>query len=185
MTVEQLIERYEIKQHSEYKEGKGWVYTDKIVVRNINLAKKENVVPIIKECKPEILEYLINKREQERLAYEDRQRRIDAIEGLKEIKAAMDDLDCWHREFEKSFDDVGGLGVRPRPEYDFDSMYKKYPVAKAYLDAYKYSNKSHYELSEIGKKALDRIIYHPEEYQAALDDMKKELSEFADRHAWD
>lgn len=185
MTVEQLIDRYVIKQHSEYKEGKGWVYTDKIIVHNVNLLKKENMVPVIRERKPEILEYIINKREQERLAYEDRQRRIASIEGLKEIEAAIYDMNSWHREFEKSFDDVGGLGVRPRPQYDFDAMYEKYPVAKAYLDAYKYSNKSNYELADIGKKALDRIIYHPKEYQAALDEMKKDLDEFAYNHAWD
>ena len=185
MTVEQLISRYMIKQHSEYKEGKGWVYTDNILVHNVNLAKKENMLPVIRERKQEILDYFNNKREKERLAYEERQKKIDAIEGLKEIEAAMDDLNRWHDEFEKSFDDVGGLGVRPKPEYDLDAMYERYPVAKAYLDAHKYSNKSHYELSAIGKKALDRIIYHPEEYKEALEQMKADLNEFANEHAWD
>ena len=185
MTVEQLISRYMIKQHSEYKDGVGWVYTDNILIHNSNLAKKENMIPVIKERKQEILDYFNSNREKERLSYEDRQRRIDAIEGLKEIEAAKEDLNRWHDEFGKSFDDVGGLGVRPRPEYDFDAMYKKYPVAKAYLDAYKYSNKSHYELADIGKKALDRIIYHPEEYKEALEQMKADLDEFAANHAWD
>lgn len=185
MTVEQLISRYMIKQHSEYKDGEGWVYTDNILIHNGNLAKKENMIPVIRERKQEILDYFNNKREKERLAYEDRQRRIDAIEGLKEIEAAMEDLDRWHDEFEKSFEDVGGLGVRPKPEYDFDAMYEKYPVAKAYLDAYNYSNKSHYELSAIGKRALDRIIYHPEDYKEALEQMKADLDEFTAEHAWD
>ena len=185
MTVEQLISKYMIKQHSEYKDGEGWVYTDNILIHNGNLAKKENMLPEIKARKSEILQYFYNKREKERLDYEDRKRRIGAIEGLKEIEAAKEDLNRWHDEFEKSFDDVGGLGVRPKPEYDFDAMYERYPVAKAYLDAYNYSNKSHYELAEIGEKALDRIIYHPEEYKETIKQMKKELDEFANRHIWD
>ena len=135
--------------------------------------------------KQEIVEYLKEIREAEKRAFEERERSIESIEGLKEIKDAMYDLEKWHEEFNKSFDDVGGLGVRPKPEYDFDEMYKKYPVAKAYLDAYNYSIKSNYELSAIGEKALERIINNHDEYNEAIKEMKKDLDEFANNHAWD
>lgn len=185
MTVEKLVERYGIKQESVFKSGIGFTYTDRIVVHYVSLAQKENMISEIKERKQEIIKYLQGEREKKERAYQERQNKIDSIEGLKEIESAIIDLDKWHEEFNKSFDDVGGLGVRPKPEYDLEAMYKKYPVARAYLTAREYSEKPHYELAAIGKKALERIINHQEEYKEAIDEMKKELHDFAVQHSWD
>ena len=186
MTTEQLIKRYDIKLEEVFDEKKeDYVTTGRIVVRNIKLAKKENVVEEIKCRKQEIFEHLEAIKEAEKRAFEERERSIESIEGLKEIKDAMYDLEKWHNEFNASFDEVGGLGVRPKPEYDFNAMYERYPVAKAYLDAYNYSIKRNYELAAIGGKALERIINNHNEYREAIEEMKKDLYEFANRHAWD
>ena len=185
MTVEKLVERYGIKQESILKSGVGFTYTDRIAVHYVSLAQKENMISEIKERKQEILDYLYGEREKEKRAYQERQNKIDAIEGLKEIESAMIDLGKWHEEFEKSFDDVGGLGVRPKPEYDFEAMYKKYPVAKAYLTAKEYSEKSNYELAAMGRRALEKIIDNQEEYEKAIEEMRTELREFTSKHLWD
>ena len=186
MTMEQLIKRYDIKLEEVFDAKKeAYVITGRIAVHNENLAKKDNMVHEIMDRKQEIVEYLKEIKEAEKRAFEERERSIESIEGLKEIKDAMYDLEKWHQEFNKSFDDVGGLGVRPKPEYDFDAMYERYPVAKAYLDAYNYSIKRNYELAAIGDKALERIINNHDEYREAIEEMKKDLDEFANRHAWD
>lgn len=184
MTVDKLVKRYNIKQEKVYESG-AFVYTGRIAVHNASLAKKENMVNEIMERKHEIISYLQEESEKEERAYQERKKKIEAIEGLKEIELAMSDLEKWHEEFNKSFNDVGGLGVRPKPEYDLEDMYKKYPVAKAYLIAREYSQKSHYELSAIGEKALERIINNQEEYKEAIEEMKKELDSFAAQHSWD
>lgn len=132
----------------------------------------------------ELREAAEHAAEQRRIA-EDRERRIAEIPGLAGIKAAQLDLEKWNREFERSFDECGGLGVRPRPQYDIAAMKAKYPVAAAYLKAEARYQQSNYAFSTAGKRALDRIIYHPEEFQAALDEMEAEISRYVEEHIWD
>lgn len=182
--IEELIKKYDIKQCSRL-EAEGYVYEDKIMVCRAREAKEDGVVEEIRERKAEILEYLERKREEEQKKIEERERKIAAIEGLEEIQNAIIDLNKWQKEFEASFDDAGGLGVRPHPEYDLDAMYKKYPVAKAYLDAKKYEAKSNISLSLIGEKALERIIENPENYKKIIEEMEKEINEFTEKHLWD
>lgn len=186
MTVKEMVKKYDIRQHSRYSEEVGkFVYTENLLVSGMYLAKSDNMVEEIKNRKSEILSYLAEEREHEEKEREERQRKIDAIEGLKEIKDAIVDLDAWLKEFEKSFEDVGGLGVREYPKYDFDGMRQKYPIACAYLLAESYSNKSNAKLAQIGKIACDKIIDNPGEYEKIINDMREELEQFRDAHLWD
>lgn len=182
--IEELIKKYDIRQYNHLEE-EGYVYEDKILVCRPNDAKRDGVVEEIRDSKPEILAYLIKEREEEKRKYDERKRKIAAIEGLEELQNAIEDLNEWHREFNKSFDDVGGMGVRPYPKYDLEAMYKKYPAAKAYLTAKEYELKSNDELGIIGSKALERIIENPDNYKKIMDDMEKELHDFRERHLWD
>lgn len=185
MTVKELVKKYGIRQYSQYSDEEGkFVYTDQIILNGI-LAKEDNMVEEIKNRKPEILSYLTEEREREENESEERQRKIDAIEGLKEIKEAIIDLNVWQKEFEKSFEDVGGLGVREYPGYDFDEMRQKYPIACAYLLAESYANKSNHSLSQIGKNACDKIIDDPGEYEKIINNMRLELEQFRENHLWD
>lgn len=176
LTVKEMIDKYKIVLATQNgKEG--------LMIYGIDAAKRDNAIESIKSAKEEIKAYLkAEKDEMERKA-RDRSERIAAIEGLKEIRDAINDLETWQYEFEKSFDDVGGLGVRPKPQYDIPGMKTRYPRAAAYLLAEEYSLKSNYELSAIGKKALDTIIYG--DYSEAMIAMDKALKEFTDRHIWD
>ena len=176
MTANELIKKYRITLATQNgKEG--------IMVYGMDAAKRDNAIEAIKAAKEEIKAYLkAEKAEQERKARE-RAERIAAIEGLNEIRSAIDDLESWQYEFDKSFDDVGGLGVRQKPQYDIPAMKAKFPRAAAYLLAEEYSLKSNYELSAIGRKALETVIYG--DYSEAMTTMDAEIKEFADRHAWD
>lgn len=189
MEVQELIKEYELSEERLWGED-GLYSTGRMCIVKGNKAKKDGVLDEITKKKPEIMQYLKEQREKKEAEEEkkakERQEKIDSIPGLKEIEAAEEDMDNWRREFNKSFEDVGGLGVRQKPEYDFDAMYDKYPIATAYLKAKGEADKQNYELSAIGKRALEKIIDNPEaNYKEAIEQMEKELREFSDAHMWD
>lgn len=185
MEIKELVKKYRISQHKKFTKEQGFVYENTILIRNAAEAKEDHMIDEIQSKKSEIISYFEEKRAAEKKAYEDRQQKISEIEGLDVIQAAKEDVLKWHKEFNQSFDDVGGMGVRPFPKYDFEALYKKYPVARAYLKASGYANKTNVELSIIGEKALECIINNPEEYESALENMEKELKEFTEKHMWD
>lgn len=180
MTIAELVERYNIALTYRVADGEKKTI---LAIRDKVRVTKDNALDEIKSVREDIIQYLREKEEREEAAWRERQKKIDSIPGLLKIRAAYDDLRKWNEEFEKSFEDVGGLGVRVKPQYDFDSMYKEYPKAAAYLKAESYYFKSNYELSIIGKRALDKII--DGDYIKAIEEMEAELKEFTDRHFWD
>lgn len=175
MNVKDLIKKYNLQ--AVKKDGKMMVYT------RARVAAKD--IAAIKANRDEILKEILDAKEQARKAYEERQAKINAIPGLSEIKAELEKAAEWRRRFNASFEteDGGGWGVGPRPNYDFDAAYKKYPQAHAYLIAEREAYKDNYELAEIGRKALEKVING--QWKEAMDDLKREEDEFVDRHAWD
>ncbi len=182
-SVEELVNRYHFKIHAEYRDGK-YVLTDRIYTHNAPIIMKDDAHEIIKERKDEIYAYLLDIHNAEIKAEEERQEKIKAIEGLKELEFAREDIAAWHEEFAKSFDHVGGLGVRPRPNHDLKALAEKYPRASAYLKAESWSYAANYEKAAAGKKALERII-NGEDYALALSNMEAEWSKACESHIWD
>lgn len=184
MNIEQLIRRYSLSITINPATNQEALMAD------LSAVKKDNATEEIKQKKAEIMEHLRAKRaEDEKRAEEARQKakeraeRIKEIEGLKEIQDAIEDLEQWQYEFDKSFDDVGGLGVRPKPVHDVKAMRQKYPRADAYLRAEEEYLKSNYELSAIGQRALEEVIFG--DWQKAMETMEKEIKDFVQRHIWD
>lgn len=175
MKVKELIKKYNLQ--AVEKDGKMMVHT--------RLRVPAEDVTTIKECREEILKEILAAKEQRARAYQERQAKIKAIPGLAEIKAELEKAADWRRRFNASFETEsgGGWGVGPRPQYDFEAAYKKYPQAHAYLIAEKEAYKSNFELAEIGRKALEKVING--QWEEAMDDLKREKDEFVDRHAWD
>ena len=171
MTARELIRRYMF-----FRRGQ------KIGSQYMDLVEKDGVAEEIKARKLEILEEFDRMEKEWSEEIDDRTARIAEIEGLTEIQNALDDLASWHREFEASFKDVGGLGVRAKPEYDLADMYAKYPRAVAYLKAHEMSLKYNTILNEAGKKALDMVIYG--DYHEALKIMADAEKAMVDRFAW-
>lgn len=179
--IKEIIKKYNID--AEKKNGE---YTGRIHIKNMVAVRKFGDSEF-KENKAAILDYLKKEDERKEREYQERVAKINAIPGLKEIKEAMEDVERWHYEFERSFDGeyaVGGYGVRKKPEYDFKKMHEDYPVADAYLKAESMSKKSNYELRSIGEKALERII-NGENYETVLADMAAEEKTFTVKHIWD
>lgn len=129
MEVKDLIKKYNLQ--AVEKDGKMMVHT------RARVPAKD--VAAIKEHRDEILKEILDAKEQARKAYEERQAKINAIPGLSEIKAELEKAADWRRRFNASFEteDGGGWGVGPRPEYDFEAAYKKYPQAQRLLDCRK------------------------------------------------
>ncbi len=171
----ELIKKYNLQ--AVEKDGKMMVFT------RARVSAKD--VEAIKEHREEILKEIMDAKEQARKAYEERQAKIKAIPGLMEIKAELKKAADWNRRFNASFETEsgGGWGVGPRPQYDFEAAYKKYPQAYAYLKAEKESLCHNYRLAEIGKRALEKVING--HWDEAMDDLKREKDEFVNRHAWD
>lgn len=184
MTTQELIKKYDISLQTNYVTGKGFVPTGKLCVHNADEARKNGDFNTIISCKPEIMRILREEWDAERRAYKERQEKINAIPGLTEIQNAREDLRGWNVEFEKSFDDVGGLGVRPMPKYDFDAMNAKYPRAAAYLKAKSYADAANYAKAAAGRNAVEKII-NGEDYEEALKTMEAEWSAYCDAHMWD
>ena len=183
MTLNELIKRYGIKLSIEYIDGK-LTPTGKICIAHGTLAKENGDWEKIVSAKEEIKAILIQEFEKEQRAEQEREEKINAIQGLKEIKAAKEDLENWRYEFEDSFRDVGGMGVRPKPQYDFEELYKKYPRANAYLKAEAYSRAANYVKASAGKKALERVI-NGEDCDTILAEMEAEWSAYCNEHIWD
>lgn len=182
MTVKEMIERYDIVPEEKWKIG----FTGSLICRNSKVVKEDDAVNMIRERKSEILDFFKKEREEQERREKEKQSRIDAIEGLKEIQSAIAEMEDWKRKFNKSFDGeyaVGGLGVGKYPNHDIKGMLEKYPHAAAYLKAEEYSLKTNYELSRIGEKAMAEVIWG--DYRKAVEDMNADLKAFTEKHMWD
>lgn len=176
MTVEQLVHNFSIFQQE-----------DKICTHHIprdDKAKSE-LFDAMRSKKPEILQYLHGVKEQKARAERDRQAKIDAIHGLAELRAAIEDLNSWHREYSENIHSgASGVGLRAKPQYDLDAMREKYPRAAAYLKACEMASAANCAKAAAGKKARERII-NGEDYAQALADAEKEWDAYVTEHAWD
>lgn len=178
MTTQELIKHYKIALKLDEQ---GQPNGNLMVFR-----ADKSALAAIKAAKPEIVAALLAERNAAFRAEQERQSKIAAIPGLREIEAARADLASWQLEFSASFDGEGGggVGVRPKPEYDMDAMYAKYPRAKAYLDAQVFAASANYAKATAGQKALEAII-NGEDYERAASTMEAEWKSHVASHIWD
>lgn len=178
MNTQDLIQRYRIAlKLDEHGQPNG-----NLVVYRADKA----ALAAIKAAKPEIVAALLAQREAGLRAEQERQAKIDAIPGLREIKAARANLVNWKLEFDASFDgeNGGGVGVRPKPKYDMDALHAKYPRAKAYLDAQDFAASDNDAKAAAGRKALVAII-NGKDYERAVSTMEAEWKSHVASHIWD
>lgn len=181
MTAEELIKKYRICLSCPDINGKP---DGRLHVWDGDAAKKNGDLEKIVAAKADILTVLMAEYNAEEAARQERQAKTNSIPGLAEMQAAYDDVEKWRAEFNKSFDDIGGFGVRQKPQYDFKAMREQYPRAAAYLDAEEYCLSFHSAKSAAGEKALDAII-NGEDYVAALERMRKEWRDYCEKNIWD
>lgn len=178
MNTQELIQRYRIAlKIDEHGQPNG-----NLVVYRAD----KSALAAIKAAKPEIVAALLAQREAGLRAEQERQAKIDAIPGLREIEAARTDLVNWKLEFDASFDGEsgGGVGIRPKPKHDMDALQAKYPRAKAYLDAEDFAASANDAKAAAGRKALEAII-NGENHEQAIHTMNSEWSAYCEKHIWD
>lgn len=149
----------------------------------ISAVKRDGMFEFLKAAKPEIIAILKSEKEAEEKAANERKAKIAAIEGLKEIKAARESVEEYHRRFNLAME--RGDGHLPKkPDVNMSELTSKYPRANAYLTAESWAIATNYDKSAAGRKALERII-NGEDYETALAEMNREWSEYCNEHIWD
>lgn len=173
LSVDEIIDRYRIIIPYDMP--------DKIFLHNPDRVKRDGTFEDLKKLKPKIHARLTEIEDERKRAAEERKAKIAAIPGLKEIQNAIYEREKWHDEWNKSFDDAGGVGVGPKPKYDFTAAYRKYPRAYAYLKAEEQSYRSNSSMAMIGKRCLERVI-NGEDPKKVLGDMEAETKKVVEEH---
>lgn len=89
----------------------------------------------------------------------------------------------FHRQLNDAMDNEDYRPIK-RPEADLEALCKKYPVAKAYLDAEAFSLSENAVKSQYGRDAMNRIL-DGENHENVISDMNAEWSEYVNQHAFD
>lgn len=138
--------------------------------------------------KPQIIEELERRERAVMESADEEMRKIEAIDGLREIQNAIFELEEWHRKLEESYETedspVTDMIRRNRPKHDIPAMKKAHPRAAAYLKAESFSLSENYAKSRAGRKALEKII-DGDDFEKAIAIMEKEWSDYCMEHIWD
>lgn len=128
---------------------------------------------------------IINEIKKIKAEQEQRKANIEAIEGLKELKAAIAAQEQYEYERQKRWESESLSSIMPeKPAVSVVELKAKYPRAAAYITAEGWSRSSNSGKRQTGKKALERIIAG-ENHEQVLADMEAEWSEYAKERMWD
>ncbi len=98
------------------------------------------------------------------------------IEGVKEIRRATAALDSYRIQ-RRDFVEGDNTNFPKRPEVDIYALQQQYPRAAAYLKAERWYNSPGFRKSDLGKKAMDRILAG-EDHTKVLEDMHNAWAAF-------
>lgn len=177
MTATEMIEKYRISLAC----GKG--REGMIQIKEARRIKADKMLEEVLAHKPEIMAILTAEKEAKEKEAAERTAKINAIEGLNEIKVAIAEHELYHDEFNAAMERGDGR-LPSRPESNIGEMKAKYPRAAAYLKAENYEYSANYAQASAGRKARERII-NGEDYEQVLTDMEKEWSDYCNEHVWD
>jgi hypothetical protein len=170
--IENLIYKYNIKDNG-----------NETLTASFPKGRKPSASEIetLKAAKAETLAYFAGIKAEK----ENRERKIAAIEGIKEIENARSEWEEYHYRFNKMMDDEFNDGANPprKPKSDINELRVKYPKAAAYLKAQGFMQSSNVDKYSAGKKALERII-NGENYEIVIAEMESEWSKAATEAAW-
>lgn len=133
----------------------------------------------IRAEKPGILAYL----QEAKVLEKRRNAALASMEGIDEIRKAIYAIHNFHRQLNDAMDNEDYRPIK-RPEADLEALCKKYPVAKAYLDAEAFSLSENAVKSQYGRDAMNRIL-DGENHENVISDMNAEWSEYVNQHAFD
>ena len=159
-----------------YKDGKpGFRVTRKVSPKQIEQ---------IKARKDEIIDELLKREAAEKAAAAARESKINAIEGLKELEAAINAQDDYHHEINRRFENEALSSILPaQPKANIKELKEKYPRAAAYIKAENWKYANNYAKVAAGQKALERII-NGENHEQVLADMEAEWDAHREENMW-
>ena len=138
----------------------------------------------------------------------EREAKIQAIEGLKELKAAIAAQEQYEYERQKRWESESLSSILPKPpQVDKENPYEdatteddswdrfllilnveelktKHPKAWAYIRAEGWANASHYAKAAAGRVALERII-NGDDHDQVIAEMEAEWNAYTKQHIWD
>lgn len=115
----------------------------------------------------------------------ERDAKIQAIEGLKELKAAIAAQEQYEYERQKRWESESLSSILPKPpQVDVEELKTKYPKAWAYIRAEGWANARHYAKAAAGRVALERII-NGENHDQVIAEMEAEWNAYTKQHIWD
>lgn len=133
----------------------------------------------------EIKAALLAEREEARRQAAERQARIDAIPGLKEIRALIEARADWRDELTRQMDSEDGCTSMPGyPEGDIKALCAQYPRAAAYLRAEAWAEAENDVKSQAGAEALEKIL-NGEPHEEALAEMEQTWQAHVRSRMWD
>ena len=182
MPVAQLVRRWSIRRDTSDPS------------RLHAVVQRQSDAEILRARKPEILAYLAERdaqraaedaaRAQESAA---RKARLDDIEGLRDLQAAVNAWARYHEEREKAMDsEFGTPWAIEKPTCSVDALRTQYPRAAAYLKAESWAQAAHYVKASAGRKAAEAIL-RGEPHEAAIAAMEAEWESQCSEHFehWD
>lgn len=179
-----LIDFHNIKLETRFDRLTGdYVPTGELLFERCQISKEETAA-IMAEKSKIIAVLMDDERENAKRRVDERQAKIAAIEGLREIQEAINDQIRWKEKFDASLEESGGQGDGPIPPHDIPALKETYPRAAAFLLAESWSRSSQWAKSAAGKRALEKIINGDNEY-CTIEDMKYEWYSCRDDHGWD
>lgn len=174
MTVEQFV----TETHTIRKD-------DKCGSWSVGRADAAAYMAYVKAHKPEIMAYLLDKENAEKQVAADRQAKVNAIEGLKELNAAAERLQAEREAFTEQWESGSSIYTEQTiTAEDVDALCKQYPKAAAYREALEGSHAGHDVKAKAYGEALEKII-NGEDYEKALADAAAEWKAHCDAHIWD
>ena len=172
--VTELISKFELKLG--FRDGKDGIK----VMRN---ATKKDIEKI-RELKDVIIAELKKQKAAEKAAAEEREAKINAIEGLKELQKARNAEEDYHHEFNRRMENESLSSFLPaRPAVSSKEIAAQYPRAAAYIKAENWKYANNYAKVAAGQKALERII-NGENHEQALADMEAEWDAHREENMW-
>ena len=181
--LQRLIVKYEITLGSRRNERVLIDHVDPnsiLEIRN-NHKMTEADYDILKKEKPNILTILHEEAERRKQEADERQAKINAIEGVAELETAIADFNKACKDYETKIEWYiydGRCSKDFQPEkYPSASkvlaLRKKYPKAVAYLKAKKWSESISARQALFGARATERIL-NGEDYEQVIAEMERD-----------
>lgn len=139
---------------------------------------------IMKEHKPQIIDYLKSLEAEKEKAKAARDKWLDD-NGVYDIESCLRAWSDYRRAFNAEFENEDGFIKPPKkPDCNIDELKARYPAGYAYIQADNNSFSANYAKAGIYKRAKAAIL-SGEDYKSVMEKAEKEWDKHVEDHMWD